>query len=146
MNITYKSLYPSITLENNIAPNTQLGRIVIDETVYKGENAYMNPKYSRGGEFVENMVTDNHLSFCKRWFHLTGIKEFLEDMNEYRSQFMISYSSNGVYDTYYYDKNDKFVVVPIRDNRVANKIRPLSFTNDRKIKPIRFYNRREVKL
>ena len=98
----------------------------------------------RAVEFIENLVTDNHLSFCKRWFHLAGIKEFLEDMEEYRRQFMISYSSNGVYTPYYYDKNDKFVVVPVRDNRMYNKIRPISFTNDRKIKPITFYNPREV--
>ena len=104
----------------------------------------MNPKYSRGGEFIENLVTDNHLSFCKRWFHLAGIQEFLDDMEEYRRQFMISYSSNGVYTPYYYDKNDKFVIVPIRDNRMHGKIRPITFTNDRKIKPITFYKPREV--
>ena len=117
---------------------------MIDEPVYAGENAYMNPKYSRGGEFIENLVTDNHLSFCKRWFHLAGIQEFLDDMEEYRRQFMISYSSNGVYTPYYYDKNDKFVVVPIKDNRMYNKIRPISITNNRKIKPITFYKPREV--
>ena len=34
----FKSLYPSIMSELNIAPNTQIGRIEIDEVVYKGEN------------------------------------------------------------------------------------------------------------
>ena len=43
-----------------------------------------------------------------------------------------------------FDKNDKFVVVPIKDNRMYNKIRPISFTNNRKIKPITFYKPREV--
>lgn len=40
-------------------------------------------KYSRGGEFIENMVTDNEIEFCKRWFHLAGFNELLEDANEY---------------------------------------------------------------
>ena len=43
----------------------------------------MNEKYSRGGEFIENMVTDNIIEFCKRWFHLAGFNEILEDINEF---------------------------------------------------------------
>ena len=81
----YRSLYPSVTLEFNIAPNTQIGKIVIDEKVYENENMYNveKEKYSRGGEFIENMVTDNEIEFCKRWFHLAGFNELLEDANEY---------------------------------------------------------------
>jgi hypothetical protein len=40
-------------------------------------------KYSRSGEFIENLVTDNEIEFCKRWFHLAGFNELLEDANEY---------------------------------------------------------------
>jgi len=29
------------------------------------------------------MVTDNEIEFCKRWFHLAGFNELLEDANEY---------------------------------------------------------------
>lgn len=70
-------------LEFNIAPNTQIGRIVIDTQIYAHENAYHSDKYSRSGEFIENMVTDNHIEFCKRWLGLAGFKEFLEDYDEY---------------------------------------------------------------
>ena len=81
----YKSLYPSILLEFNIAPNTQIGKIIIPNKVYENENMYNTEKekYSRGGEFIENMVTDNEIEFCKRWFHLAGFNELLEDANEY---------------------------------------------------------------
>ena len=79
----YKSLYPSIMGEFNIAPNTQIGRIEIDEQVYDNENVYGLDKYSRSGEFIENMVSDNIIEFCKRWFGLAGIMEFIEDMKEY---------------------------------------------------------------
>ena len=81
----YKSLYPSIMLEFNIAPNTQIGRIVIPEKVYEHENTYKidEEKYSRGGEFIENMVTDNTIEFCKRWFGLATIQEFINDIDEF---------------------------------------------------------------
>ena len=81
----FKSLYPSIIIGNNIAPNTQVGRIDIDHKVYENENAYFieETKYSRGGEFVENFVTDNTLEFCHRWLHLANVKEFLDDIEEF---------------------------------------------------------------
>ena len=76
-------MYPSCIHEFNIAPNTQIGRIEIDEKVYPGENAYKYELYSRGGEFIENMVTDNHIEFCHRWFGLASVEEFINDMDEY---------------------------------------------------------------
>lgn len=81
----FKSLYPSIMLEFNIAPNTQYGRIIIPNKVYNNENTYHieEEKYSRSGEFIENMVTDNTIEYCKRWFHLAGIEEFIEDIDEF---------------------------------------------------------------
>lgn len=107
----YKSLYPSIMGEFNIAPNTQIGRIDIDHTVWNGENGYNNPKYSRGGEFIENMVTDNSIEFCKRWLHLAGIMEFIEDMKEYESKLLYG----AQYNNGYYKKDGKFVQNPIFD-------------------------------
>lgn len=85
MDFDYKSLYPSIMLEFNIAPNTQYGKIVIPDKVYKNENAYgtAEEQYSRGGEFIENLVTDNIIEFCKRWYYLAGVNEIIEDIDEY---------------------------------------------------------------
>ncbi len=154
MNTTYKSLYPSIILEFNIASNTQIGRIdifnkwkVLDKEsgkiyyikdagnaydfewadikegnkivkirkqislyededftkpieenidyvaekyetieykrVYEHENAFRYEKQSRGGEFIENLVTDNIIELSKRWFGLAGFEEILEDISEY---------------------------------------------------------------
>lgn len=81
----FKSLYPSIDMEDNIAPNTLIGKIEIDHVVYMNENAggFDPEKFSRSGEFVENMVTDNVIEFCNRWLHLAGIHEILEDMKEF---------------------------------------------------------------
>jgi hypothetical protein len=79
----YSALYPSITLENNIASNTQIGKVVINDKVYDNENCYNDEHYTRGGEFIENLVTDNSISFCHRWLHLANFKEMLEDIDEY---------------------------------------------------------------
>lgn len=80
----YRSLYPSITLEHNCSPNTMIGAIVIPEKIYDNENYYKKELYNRGGEFIENMVTDNVLEFSHRYFHLATFKEFLtEDLPEF---------------------------------------------------------------
>ena len=135
----YKSLYPSIDLENNIAPNTQVGRIVIDKQIYDHENVYNNPKYQRGGEFVENMVTDNIIEFCHRWFHFAGFMELLEDIKEFNQNL---YLGVGEYrDTYYYDNDtNKYMITPIRLTSLE-VIEPIRFAKD--IKPIYFINPRK---
>lgn len=85
----YKSLYPSITLENNMAPNTQVGKLEINEVISYNEHPDMytsdedDVKYSRAGEFLENMMSGNILEFSKRWLHLGDVKEVLVDMLEY---------------------------------------------------------------
>lgn len=93
----FKSLYPSIDMEDNIAPNTLIAKIEIDHVVYMNENSggFDPEKYSRGGEFIENMVTDNVIEFCHRWFNLAGISEMIEDINEYSN---IYYKYGGRYE------------------------------------------------
>ena len=83
-------------LEFNIAPNTQVGKIEIPNKVYKFENLYgiEEEKYSRGGEFIENMVTDNIIEFCNRWFNLANYQEFLEDIDEFYSGYRYGNFSN----------------------------------------------------
>lgn len=90
IDLDYKALYPSITLENNMAAHTQLGSIDIPEPVSYNEHYDMYvsddtpAKYRRGGEFLENMMCINNvLEFCKRWLHLASISEFIDDAKEY---------------------------------------------------------------
>ena len=93
--ILFSSLYPSITLENNMAPNTQLGKIIIEDpdnpnkhfgtkehpSMYTSDEEVA--KYSRGGEFLDNMMSDNVLEFCERWMGLGNIYEVMSDMQEF---------------------------------------------------------------
>ena len=137
--ILYKSLYPSITLEFNIAPNTQIGRIVIPNKVYDHENVYgiEEGKYSRSGEFIENMVTDNVIEFCKRWFKLAGVQEFLEDIDEFYEDRNLGRFSNLV--------NAGFKEQPLIP--VANTIEtPVLFSGSKVETPLLFYNDRPQEL
>jgi hypothetical protein len=79
----YKSLYPSTMREFNIAPNAQIGRILIDQQVHNGENPFKYDKYSRGGQFIQDLQCENYIEFCKRWLHLGGFMDMIEDMKEY---------------------------------------------------------------
>lgn len=113
--------------------------VILYEYVYPDENAYRNEKYSRSGEFIENFVTDNPIEFCKRWLHLAGFKEFLEDWDEYNKKYKTCYSSSGNYSSYI-DDNGKLKIVPLFDlgvNKIKNPIYELD--KDQKIKPLFFF-------
>jgi DNA polymerase elongation subunit (family B) len=79
----FSSLYPSLMLEFNIAPNTQIGKIDIPEQVHSKENPYMEEGYNRGGEFVDNLTCDYTLEFAHRWLGLASYQEMLDDIDEY---------------------------------------------------------------
>lgn len=91
----YSSLYPSIILENNLAPNTQIGRIIIEDSndpmkpfslnehpdMYSSKDEVA--KYSRGGEFLENYISGDIMEFCRRWMQLGDIYQCMDDIREY---------------------------------------------------------------
>lgn len=134
----YKSLYPSVMLEFNIAPNTQIGKIVIPEKVYEHENTYHIPElqYSRGGEFIENMVTDNEIEFCKRWYNLAGFQEILDDIDNYYEEKGFEKFSDLMKPEY-----GDSAILPISDSIET----PLEFRYTKEETPIYFKNQREKK-
>ena len=79
----FSSLYPSIMLEFNIAPNTQIGKINIPEQVHNKENPYLEDKYNRGGNFLDDFTCDYNIEFAHRWLGLAGYQEMLDDIDEY---------------------------------------------------------------
>lgn len=114
-------------MEFGIAPNTQIGKIEIPNKVYENENIYGpeedRARYARSGEFIENMVTDNEIEFCKRWFHLAGFNELLEDANEYFESRMFS---NMTYIQALNSYND-IIECPILPTENKGIIEPLIF-------------------
>ena len=92
--------------------------------IYPDENAFNTDHYMRAGEYIENLVSDNILEFSKRWLHLAGINDFLQDWNEYNQQFLKSYSVNGWYGySHYYEDRHEVVECPVIDtgNRKAEQ-------------------------
>lgn len=124
-------------LEYNIAPNTQIGFIDIPNQVYQNENAYNNDKYVRGGEYIENLVTDNTIEFCHRWLHLANFKEFLEDWKEYLNKNNANFSNycdgsgKGYHDgrmitcPVYYIGNGRIAIKPIYKTDKNKKRNPI---------------------
>lgn len=123
MDYDYKSLYPSITIENNMSPNTQIGMIIIPDKVYNNENSVGRDPYSRSGEYIDNLISGNIIEFCKRYFHLAGYEDMINDLFEYFSiKGNISsaplnwFDDNGRY-TAIYESNDcnKYNAIVIDD-------------------------------
>ena len=79
----YKSLYPSIMIEFNIAPNTQLGKLIIPDQIWKDENKYNLEHFVRGGKFLDDLQSHDWLQFAQRWFGLADYKTLLKDILEY---------------------------------------------------------------
>lgn len=94
----FKSLYPSTTREHNMASDTIIGKIFIDNPVHKLENPYHEEMYDRGGQYIEDLVTGNSLEFGRRWLHLANFRELMEDIEEY-FQYHIP-AGNRVYELY----------------------------------------------
>ena len=131
----FKALYPSTTREHNMAPDTIVGKIFIDEPVHKLENPYHEEMYDRGGQYIEDLVTGNALEFGRRWLHLANFKELLEDIEEYfRTHITIDgtlynmYTSNGMI--------KPFALLPDLDT--TEKIKPFYMLEEGEmIKPMR---------
>lgn len=99
------------------------------DKVYIHENAFNNDKYNRGGEFADNLVTDNEIEFCHRWLHLANFQELIEDIDEYyrTKSYGLSYSES---------LNPR---CPIRPTTIGTVYSPVTFrAGNNAIKPIRF--------
>lgn len=134
----YASLYPSILREFNMAPNTQIGMIKIDEKIYENENPTNNDKYSRSGAFLEDLQSGVYLEFCKRWFNLAGYGELYEDVEEYFTKIKDPFSQLRAF-------TPEGLIIPISYNS-SDLFNPIRFeTEEEVINPIFVYKVREVK-
>lgn len=85
----FKSLYPSTERESNMSPHSQIGKIIIDQIVWKDENPFKYDKYCRGGQFIEDFQCGVWIDFCNRWLHFGTFLDVLDDMKEYFSTIAI---------------------------------------------------------
>ena len=113
----YKRLYPSLLQEFNMAPNTQVGKIIINKSPYQD---IPDLKIDAGGTFTENLASHNFIEFCHRWLHMANLEMVLEDMHEFFTKYKTpSYKGQG---NLIYDKK-RLTVMTIHDPKM-----PLMFT------------------
>lgn len=79
----YKSMHPNMTLEGNMAPNTQIGRIEIPDKIYEFENRFGVEKWHRQEEFADLLMCQNILLLCSRWFGLANYRQLISDVREF---------------------------------------------------------------
>lgn len=79
----FKSLYPSDARQYNMAPNTQIGKIIIPDKVHRLEDPFHNEFYDRGAQYLEDFTSADYVSFCHRWLNYADFRQFIEDMQYY---------------------------------------------------------------
>ena len=113
----YKSLYPSIMREFNIAPNTQIGLVNIPNKVHDGENRFNKDIYRRGAAFIEDLQSHVWLEFCTRWFHFADYATLYKDIIEYFTNI-----ANPARALKWYNKNDQQIIVRFINEGFKQKV------------------------
>lgn len=83
VDMDYTALYPSLIDQNNIAPNTQHGKIMFPEAIDKNENRFNNEYFDRSVWFSEDFVSRDYINFCERYLNLAGYEEMFNDIISY---------------------------------------------------------------
>lgn len=76
----YSSLYPSVIRQFNIAPNTQIGMVIIHDAVFANENKSKLDNWTRSLAFMEDLQSRVWLEFCTRWFHLSNYTQLYHEV------------------------------------------------------------------
>lgn len=81
--LDYSSMYPNIKISSNIGPHTQYGRVIIEKQIIKDENPDNNPKFIRGGKFIEDLETDDGFKVGE-WMNLPHTHDLIKEYSKYR--------------------------------------------------------------
>ncbi len=146
----FKSLYPSITRWHNMAPNTQKGKIIIDEKIHDLENPYHSEDYDRGGQFLEDLCTGNILEFGARWLGLARFRDLISDIDEYMSMNIPSipvniFNDDMIVPMIFYSQNCESGLKPIAHYDEGELIKPFVFNHyEDRNKSISIYKDSEI--
>lgn len=118
IDLDYASLYPSIIREFNIAPNTQIGLVIIDREFTAIEAARANNTVA--GAFMEDMRSQVWLEIGTRWFNLATYTELYHEVEEFFRSVM-----NPVYGTRLYNRDGTINPMTFYDDNLI--ITPMDF-------------------
>jgi DNA polymerase elongation subunit (family B) len=95
----YKSLYPSITSEFNMSPNTIKCKVDIPEQVYEFENRFKRPdiRWNRGAQYMDDLQSHNWIEFFHRWHGFASYQELYDDVLEYFALIGVPFGSIQVH-------------------------------------------------
>ena len=88
----YSAQYPNEVRENNMAPHSQIAKIIIDQVVHQNENPYNNKYYTRGGDFLEDYMTRSILQMCHKWFNLGTYSDLIDDVRDHVNKMNLMYN------------------------------------------------------
>ena len=122
----YSALYPSILRQMNIAPNTQIGMLIIATKVHDKENRSNRSTWTRASSFMEDFQSQVWLEINSRWLHLADYTTlYYEIINFFTS---IASATNGMR---YYDRNGLIIPVDIENNN-RRLVEPMIFEDKRR--------------
>lgn len=124
----YSSLYPSLIRQFNIAPNTQIGMVIIENAVHARENICKLDSWTRAGAFMEDFQSQVWLEICTRWFNLADYTTLYHEVEAF-----FTYKANATNGLRLYDRNG--LISPMIFENKGLLYEPMIFDD----------NRREVK-
>lgn len=104
----YASLYPSIIRQFNIAPNTQIGMILINQKVFENENKHKLDNWTRQSAFAEDVQSQVWLVINSRWFNLADYTTLYNEVIEF-----FRTKANSMNGLRYYDRSG--LIIPMID-------------------------------
>lgn len=99
MDFDYASLYPSVYRQLNVAPNTLIGMVILNEPIHNKENKCKDTQWSRAGAFMEDMQSQVWLEFCARWFNFPRYEQLYDTVIYYFATQQWAYNGLRKYDS-----------------------------------------------
>lgn len=120
----FSALYPSIIREFNIAPNTQIGMIIISRQFTADELIKANNTVA--GAFIEDMISQVWLEIGTRWFNLADYTTLYHEVIEFFNTVMNpmyglkSYERDGIIRPIHYENPDLIIQPLIYNNTMPD--------------------------
>ena len=121
----FASLYPSIIRQFNIAANTIIGKLIIDEKVHDKENISDMDKWTRASAFMEDIQSQQWLEFTTRWFNLPDYTTLYHEIERFFTQIANAYLGLRVYER-------DGTIEPITFDQNGLLCEPIIFEDDRR--------------